>query len=193
MKNKLAYFYVLLFLAFSCTNKERLTELEIYTFLEICYEDYYFNYDLEITPLLEDFEQQLIKEGHLKDSTGIAYKELLKKLESETFFSLPLNKEGFNEVALYKNPSQIIDCAYNTFSIDSALVLNTRFSQVSRRINQKIEEDEEISIHYFFNTYRNQLSPKEIKMPYIKQTILLTLYRWYYKSAIEHELKSSSK
>ena len=101
MKNKLAYFYVLLFLAFSCTNKERLTELEIYTFLEICYEDYYFNYDLEITPLLEDFEQQLIKEGHLKDSTGIAYKELLKKLESETFFSLPLNKEGFNEVALY--------------------------------------------------------------------------------------------
>lgn len=193
MKNKLAYFYVLLFLAFSCTNKERLTELEIYTFLEICYEDYYFNYDLEITPLLEDFEQQLIKEGHLKDSTGIAYKELLKKLESETFFSLPLNKEGFNEVALYKNPSHIIDCAYNTFSIDSALVLNTRFSQVSHRINQKIEEDEEISIHYFFNTYRNQLSPKEIKMPYIKQTILLTLYRWYYKSAIEHELKSSSK
>src|SRR5690625_2185366 len=90
MKNKLTYFYVLLFLAFSCTNKERLTELEIYTFLEICYEDYYFNYDLEITPLLEDFEQQLIKEGHLKDSTGIAYKELLKKLESETFFSLPL-------------------------------------------------------------------------------------------------------
>lgn len=191
MKRIFIYF-LLLMLFISCKNKEKLTEHDIYTFLEICYEDYYFNYDLEITPLLEAFEQQLVKENHLKDTTGNAYKELLKKLEAEDYFSPPLNKEAFNEIALYKNPSNIIDCAYTTFSIDSTQVLNTRFSQVSQRINQKVSENEEISIHYFFNTYRNHLSAKEIKTPYIKQTILLTLYRWYYKSAIEHELKSKN-
>lgn len=188
MKIKIIFIFTLLFIVYSCQNKKELTEYDIYTFLEICYEDYYFNYELEITPLLDEFEQQLVNEGHLKDTTGSSYKELLKNLETENYFFPPLNIEGFNEVALYKNPPNILECANKTFSIDSTFILKTRFSQVSQRINQKIDEDEDISVHYFFNTYRNQLSSKEIKMPYIKQTILLTLYRWYYKSALEKEI-----
>jgi hypothetical protein len=157
--------------------------------LKICFEDYYLNHDVEITPLLDDFEIFLLKEGHLSDTTGEAYKSLFKSLRKTDYFDPPLKMEDFNNTLLYKNPSNIIGCATTVFSLDSAAILSTNFSKIAREINEKTTKEENVSIHYFFDLYQNRLTNEEIRMPYVKQSILVLLYRWYFKSKYDREIQ----
>jgi|SRR5690554_4405821 len=181
-------FFLLLLLLFACQTSEEVKESETYTYLEVCLEDYYLNYDVEITPLLNEFELLLLNEGHIADTTGAAYKKLIDTLAENDYFKTPLKKEDFNNVALYKNPASIIQCATQVFGIDSTKVTQLNFSKIGQQINAKIDKDKDISIHYILNLYKTQLSNEEIRMPYVKQSLLILFYRWYFKSKYDREI-----
>jgi hypothetical protein len=187
--NKLLSIFIL-YLAFSsCQSPEKVKNHETYTYLQVCFEDYYLNYDVEITPLLDEFELLLLSEGHTSDTTGAAYKTLFDSLAVNDYFKTPLKKEDFNNTVLYKNPSGIIECASSLFSIDSIQIVKTNFSKIASKINQEIEKGEDISIHYFFDLYKRELTNEELRAPYVKQSVLLLLYRWYFKSKYDRDIK----
>lgn len=190
---KLYSILILTILLSSCQTSEENMDQETYTYLQVCFEDYYLNYDVEITPLLNDFEQLLVKEGHLKDTTGKAYKSLFYKLQKSNYFEGPMNKEEFNDVVLYKNPSKLIQCAERIFKIDSIQLASTNFAKVTRKINAELMEKEEVSIHYLFEAYKRGLDANEIKAPYVKQSIQILLYRWYYKSKFDPSINENEK
>lgn len=179
---RISLFLLVGLLSYACSSDKKMDEREIYTFLELCYEDYFKNYDVEILDLLDEFEQKLVSEGHLKDTTGDSYKKLLKTLSQDNYFSSTENIAAMNDIVLFKNPMSIYECAEMAYGIDSTTISQTHFSSINRNIADYIENNEEISIHYFFDTYRTKLRKEEIKLPYIKQTIQVLLYRWYYQS-----------
>jgi hypothetical protein len=162
---------------------------ETYAYLQVCFEDYYLNYNVEITPLLNDFELLLLEEDHITDTTGAAYKVLFDSLAVSDYFKPPLKKEDFNNTVLYKNPSNIMECASRIFAVDSVQIANTNVSRVARKINQEIIKEEDISIHYFFDLYKRELTDKELRAPYVKQSVLILLYRWYFKSKYDRDIK----
>lgn len=178
-----------LILFYACQSSQKVKDLETYTYLQVCFEDYYLNFDVEITPLLNEFEVLLLEEGHITDTTGKAYKNLFDSLIVNDYLKLPLRKNNFDNTVLYKNPSNIIACAASLFAIDSAQIIRTNFSKVAKKINREIEKEEDISIHYFFDLYRCGLTNEEVRAPYIKQSVLLLLYRWYFKSKYERNTK----
>lgn len=188
MKQRLFLILIILTLL-SCQTSKKSSDYETYTYLEVCFEDYYLNYDVKVSLILEKFELLLVEEGHLSDTTGKAYKTLLKSFEESDYFNPPLKMEDFNNTLLYKNPSNIINCATNVFSLDSTTIINTKFSKLAEEINEKMSKDEDISIHYFFDLYSRNLSDEEIRMPYVKQSILLLLYRWYFKSKYDRDIQ----
>jgi len=185
------FYFILssLFLLTACQATKKGNDIEVYSYLKICFEDYYLNYDVEVTPLLDKFELLLLEEGHLSDTSGKAYKALFDTFKKKDYFNPPLKMEDFNNTLLYKNPSNIINCATSIFSLDSVQVLNTNFSKIASEINEKISNEQEVSIHYFFDLYRHKLTDEEIRMPYIKQSIQLMLYRWYFKSKYDREIQ----
>ena len=176
------------YLITGCQSNKVMKEEEIYTFLETCFENYYKNYDINIHQILHDFEKELIAEGHLKDTSGQAYKDLLVYLNQNLYFQTPLKKGDFNNVVLYKNPTQVYDCALDIFSLDSTSIMDTHFAKIQTEIQQTITSQPEVSIHYFFDLYTSRLTNEELESPYIKQTIQLLLYRWYFKSKYDREI-----
>ena len=189
--NKAFVLFFILFTLVGCQSNKTPDVNEVYSFLESCYEDEFENYNIKVTPLLNQFEIQLLKEGHLSDTTGAAYKKLFKVLDTSNYFAPPLHTKDFNKVLLYKNPSNVLNCAVNVYSIDSTTIANTHFAKIEREIHQKVTSEEEVSIHYFFHIYTSKLSKEEIRKPYIKQNILLLLYRWYYIS--QQKIKDTAK
>lgn len=173
---------IILFAFYSCKNDTTNNHIQTYEYLAVCFEDFYLNYDVKATPLLNQFENRLIKEGQLSDTTASAYQKLFRKLEKQTYFSPPLKKDNFNRVLLLKSPTDIMNCGISVFGLDSTTIRNTPFSKIQEKIFHKTTSQEEVSIKYFFRLYGNELPDKEIRAPYVKQSILLLLYRWYYKS-----------
>lgn len=187
--NKLLQILLLFSILTACQSPEKVKDFETYTYLKVCFEDYYLNYDVEITPLLDEFELLLLAENHISDTTGAAYKKLFDSLAVNDYFKPPLKKEDFNNTVLYKNPSNIIGCAESLFAIDSIQIAKTNYFKVARKINIEIEKEEDISIHYFFDLYKRELTDEEIRAPYIKQSVLILLYRWYFKSKYDRDMK----
>lgn len=177
------FIFVVLLISVSCTNDKKLSDEEIYSFLEICLEDYYQNYDIELLEALNQFEQHLIQSGKLRDSSGKSYKELLIHLDEYGYFQGDLSFSKFNNVILFQNPSDIISCGIQIFSLDSTEIVNTHFGEISHEIQKTLEKTENMSINFFFRIYYRSLDEEEFELPYIKPTIQLLLYRWYYQSA----------
>lgn len=193
--NKLLLLCLVLFTLSTCQSDKQMNDSDIYIYLQSCYEDYFDNYNLDVTSILNEFEGQLINEGRLSDTTGAAYKLLLRSLDTTNYFTPPLHTKDFNKILLYKNPKDILKCASNVFSIDSTKVANTHFAKVENEIHEILTDEKDVSIHYFFDIYKTKLSKDEIRKPYIKQNILMLLYRWYYISQkkIDSEAEDSLK
>ncbi|MEX2483787.1 MAG: hypothetical protein WED10_04490, partial [Brumimicrobium sp.] len=183
---KLSLYLFITVLLFACKNQQTSSE---YDFLLTCYEDFYLNYNIEITDLMNKFEQNLISENHLKDKSGSSYQELLIYLKENNYFKSPLNKDDFKEVILYKNPKDITNCATSVFGLDSAVIAQTPYFKTSRKITKALSSNEEVSMNYLFKVYANDLSPDELEKPFVKQSILVMLYRWYYKSKFDRDTK----
>lgn len=176
-----------LFLHSGC-SEESTSDKKVYSFLEVCYEDYYLNYDVQISEHLNEFEDHLLSEGHLKDTSGQAYIDLLNYLSSNIYFDTPLEYDEFNNTVLYKVPDDITECANSIFGLDSLLVKNTDYFKAQEKIRGELEKKEEISINDVFRYNSKYLSPNTIKSPFVKQSILQLLYKWYFKSKHDREI-----
>lgn len=194
--NRIFGFFILFVLFCGCQQKDKLSNHDIYSYLELCFENYYKEYNVNITPLLNNFENTLINEGYLNDTSATSYQQLFQELDAHTYFKAPLEKDNFNRIVLLKNPSDVLQCATAVYSIDSARIAQLPFSQLQQKINNHLTTNDSISLHYFFNVYAYEMADKEYNEPYVKQTILLFLYRWYYQSKLhqkEIELKNHGK
>lgn len=159
-----------------------------YEFLLTCYEDYYLNYDIEITSVLNDFEQELIAEGHLKDGSGKSYKELLNYLKENNYFKTPLKKIDFENEILYKTPKNIAKCGISVFGLDSTDIAQTSYFKAERKIAEALEKNEEISINYIFDVYSKILSNEDLEKPFVRQSMLVFFYRWYFQSKYDRDI-----
>ncbi len=178
---------LLLLLVGSC-SEESTSDKQVYAYLEVCFEDYYLNHGVQISEHLEVFEQHLIQEGHLKDSTGDAYLDLISKLSKSIYFDPPLKFDNFNNAVLYKVPEDLTDCASSIFGIDSTLVRNTDYYKAQENIRIELQKNEKISINDVFLYNSKYLSAKTIKAPFVKQSILQLFYKWYFKSKFDREI-----
>ena len=183
---KIAFSILLVVLFASCNSNDNYDQQ--YEFLLTCYEDYYLNYDIEITPLLDDFEQELIAEGHLKDGSGKSYKELLNYLKENNYFKTPLKKIDFENKVLYKTPSKIANCGISVFGLDSTDIAQTSYFRAERKIAEALESKEEISVNYIFDVYANELSNEDLEKPFVKQSMLVFFYRWYFQSKYDRDI-----
>lgn len=159
-----------------------------YEFLLTCYEDYYLNYDIEITPILNEFEQELITEGHLKDGAGKSYKALLNYLKANNYFKTPLKKIDFENEILYKTPRNIAKCGISVFGLDSMDIAQTNYFKAERKIAEALEKNEEVSVNFIFDVYAKQLSNEDFEKPFVKQSMLVFFYRWYFQSKYDRDI-----
>jgi hypothetical protein len=159
-----------------------------YEFLLTCYEDYYLNYGLEITPILDDFEQELIAEGHLKDGTGKSYKVLLNYLKENNYFKTPLKKIDFENEILYKSPKNIANCGISVFGLDSTNIAQTSYFRAERKIGEALNNSEDISVNFIFDVYSKELSNEDLEKPFVRQSMLVFFYRWYFQSKYDRNI-----
>lgn len=183
---KIAISFSAVILIGSCNSNDNKDQQ--YEFLLTCYEDYYLNYDIEITPVLDEFEQELIAEGHLKDDSGKSYKALLNYLKENNYFKTPLKKIDFENKILYKTPNKIAECGISVFGLDSALIAQTSYFKAERKIADALEEKEEISVNFIFDVYSKELSNEDFEKPFVKQSMLVFFYRWYFQSKYDRDI-----
>lgn len=183
---KIAVSFSIIILLASCNSND--DKDQQYEFLLTCYEDYYLNYDLEITPILDDFEQELISEGHLKDGSGKSYKELLNYLKENNYFKTPLKKIDFENEILYKTPKNIANCGISVFGLDSTDIAQTAYFRAERKIAEALETKEDISVNYMFDVYSKVLSNEDFEKPFVRQSILVFFYRWYFQSKYDRDI-----
>lgn len=179
---KLGFIFLICISFSACQSSNQLSNDDIYEFLQECFNSYYDEFNIKITPELNKFELFMIKENQLKDTTGSAYKKLFKKLDETTYFPESHQKKIYNKVILLKTPSNIITCATHVYAIDSQRIKALPFARLQSEMQPHLTENDAISLHYFFKTYAYDIKLEEYRKPYIKQTLLLFLYRWYYQS-----------
>lgn len=178
--------FLLFYFVYSCSNNTP-TNKKVYEFLEVCYEDYYLNFDVNISEELFLFESHLISEGHLKDTSGVSYKNLLLELSEDTYFERPLEFDNFNKTILYKVPDDIVGCSQSIFGIDSSLVKHTPYFKAQKKIRDQLKLESEISINKVFKFNSDYVPSKTMTAPFVKQSILQLLYKWYFKSKYQKD------
>lgn len=184
MLRKLLSFILMLFVLLSCSKQED----DIYEFLNICNDSFYLDYGVEASEKMKEFQQELIDEGHLIDPSGAALKGLLQKLAKKTYFDPPLKKDDFNNALLYKYPTQLYTCVEKHYAVDSTTLVSLPFSKTQEKIAIYASSSEAIPIQGFFKIYAEEMSNKELEKPYIKESILLFLYRWYFQSKYDRQI-----
>ena len=172
--------YVVLLLSFfsSCLTDKK---YDLYEFLSICQHEFYLDYGIHLSDTLQEFEVQLIDEGHLSSSSNDSYKSLLAQLKKEIYFRTPLKKDNFNHDLLYKNPTELVYCAAETFTIDTSEFQMLPYYQLAENISNTFITEESVAIQELFNFYL-QLPKEEIQYPFVKENLLLLFYRWYFSS-----------
>ena len=174
-------------LLFSCSEENK--EDELYDLLLVCYNDFYEANNVSASDTLLAFENFLIDEGHLRNNSGSAYRELLYYLKSNTYFKLPLKKIDFSNPILYENPSDLLYCVYYNYNVDSTEFLALNYYKCSDKIAQTIEENESIDVHQMFDAYLTYLDEEEITKPFVRESILQFFYRWYFTSKYNRDLQ----
>lgn len=169
--------------------KEKYSDYDLYEFLNICNDEFYLDHGVLASEKLKEFESFLIEEGHLLDNSGKSYKVLLRNLTEKVYFDPPLVKDDFNNALLYKNPKQLYDCVGETFQIDSLRLTELPFYKVIEKVAEYLSKDEEVAIQGLFKIYATELSEEELETPYIKESILIMFYRWYFSSKYDRSIE----
>lgn len=182
--------YFILFLSLftflvSCNDEQD----DVYEFLNICNDEFYLDHGVLASEKMETFQQELIEEGHLLDNSGYALKVLLRHLAKKAYFDPPLKKDDFKNALLYKYPTQLYTCVSKNYNIDSTTLASLPFSKTQEKIANYASSDESIPVQGFFKIYAEELTEEELSKPYIKESILLFLYRWYFQSKYDREIQ----
>lgn len=181
------YFTILLFfltILNSCHDEQD----DLYEFLNICNDSFYLDFNVSASEEMNTFQQDLIDEGHLIDRSGYALKVLLRELAKKTYFDPPLRKDDFEYALLYKYPNGLYTCVAENYNIDSTELAALPFSETLNKIADYASSDESIPVQGFFKIYAEELSEEELSKPYIKESVLLFLYRWYFQSKYDREI-----
>jgi hypothetical protein len=180
------FLLVCLFLV-RCT--ERPADQEIYELLNVCLDDFYQQKGIDIQQELTAFENQLLAEGHLqRKGQQSDFKTLLEFLSENTYFSPPLKKDDFNSTLLLENPTRLVECLNYSFNIDSLELMELSYYQATAEIGKIIEVNEEVAIHDIFATYAAIIAAEDFNQPFVRESLLMLLYRWYYKSKYDREI-----
>jgi hypothetical protein len=163
-------------------------ENDYYEFLAICMGEFFLDHGVNATEKLEDFEFDLIEEGHLYDNSGKAYKVLLRNLSRDIYFAPPLKIDDFHNTLLYKNPPELYRCVNFHYGVDSLALTQLKFFTIQEKIGEELSSKKEVRIQDLFAIYLNNLDNSDFEKPYIKETILLLLYRWYFASKYNREI-----
>ncbi len=172
--------FVAFFAIVGCNSNPK--ENDYYDFLAICMDEFFLDHGVNSTEKLEDFEFDLIEEGHLYDPSGKAYKVLLRNLSRDIYFVPPLKIDDFHNALLYKNPPELYRCVDFHYGVDSLALTQLKFFAVQEKIGEELSSKEEVRIQDLFSIYLNELDESDLEKPYSKDTILLLLYRWYFAS-----------
>lgn len=171
---------------FACSSNPK--ENDYYDFLAICMDEFFLDQGVSSNQKLADFEFDLIEEGHLFANSGKAYKVLLRNLSRDIYFPPPLKIDDFNHALLYKNPPQLYQCVDFHFGVDSIALTHLKIFSVQEKLAQELSNKEEVLIQEIFSIYYKELDDEDFEKPYIKETILLLLYRWYFSSKYNREI-----
>ena len=185
----LSFIYFTVFILSCKSNSTR----DLYEFLSICQDEFFLDHGVQASEKLIEFEQFLIEEGHLVDVSGKSYIVLLRQLAKKTYFDPPLKKENFNNALLYKNPPNLYQCVETTYGIDSIQLALLPYHHVAEQVAEYLTSDEEVMVQGIFKIYSEQLSSNELEQPYIRETVLLLLYRWYFSSKYDRTLMIPEK
>lgn len=179
--------FLLLFLSGSCQPKQN--QKDLYELLYVCFEAFYEEQSVGLQLELTTFELQLIEEGHLHSiPTGSDFKKLLEFLSRNIYFPPPLRKDDFNQALLMKNPDNLVECLNFNYNIDSLDLMELSYYKATKEIGRTIEESEEVSIQAIFSTYATHIQVDEFNQPFVRESMLLLLYRWYYKSKYDRDI-----
>ena len=165
-----------------------LNDDDLYDFLNICNDEFYLDHGVFASEELEDFHFFLIEEGHLYDETGNSLRVLLRDLSKKLYFDPPLKKDDFRNALLYKNPHRLSECVEYNYGIDSIRLAELDFYEVTKKIEEHLSAHEEVKVQDLFSIYAKNLSIEELEKPFIKETVLLLLYRWYFSSKYNRDI-----
>lgn len=180
--------FICIILLLNCCASDSLSDKDMYALLSVCQNEFYLQKGVDLEEILTAFEKELIEEGHLLDATGKSFRILFRDLHQEIYFSPPLKKDDFVAAALYENPADLIICAANTFNVDSMLILNLPYTKFTQKINEYLTENENVSVQRLFHFYGHDLQADDFEMPFIRESVLLFLYRWYFNSKYNRDI-----
>lgn len=183
---KYCFIYLLSLLA--TLNSCDVQENDIYEFLNICNDEFYLDHGILASEEMETFQQELIDEGHLIDDSGYALKVLLRSLAKKTYFDPPLKKDDFNNALLYKYPTHLYTCVMDNYNIDSTKLATLSFSKTQQKIATFASSGNAIPVQGLFEIYATELSDAALTTPYIRESVLLFLYRWYFQSKYDRDI-----
>jgi hypothetical protein len=173
---------------FGC--KAKTSDNELYELIYVCFDEFYENKKISVQKELTAFELHLIQEGHLKTNEfGSDFRELFDYLSNNTYFKTPLTKDDFNQSLLYENPNNLVECLNYSYNIDSLELMQLSYYQATSKISEQIETTGEVDIHDMFTIYAKHISLEDYNAPFVRESLLLLLYRWYYKSKYDREIQ----
>ena len=179
-------FIFVVFLLCACENESETEKL--YSLLQVCHDEFYLDYGVKASDSLRAFESHLIEQKLLFNNSPTAYKTLFRKLSKELYFKPPLPMDNFNNALLYRNPEDLFECMEETFHIDSSAFIHLSYYKASKQIREVMLESEEVPVQSIFEIYASQINEEEYAMPYVKDALLLFLYRWYFTSKYDRSI-----
>jgi hypothetical protein len=150
--------------------------------LLICFNEFYLNSGINAVDTLNVFEQELIKEGHLKSKDGNSYLLLLTFLRDSIYFKPLLTKKSFDNNMLYTNPTNLMECVQENYGVDTSEISDMPYYHCTNEIKKMILVEETIPIQSIFGLYVEHLNQAELTKPFVRISLLHLLYKWYYAS-----------
>jgi len=163
---------VFVFLSFSFCGQTKNYEIE--SILLDCLIKSYGEQQVDINKELDELEKYLIESKSLKSSSGQSYFDFYQEILKLNDIPTTLDYDRFENI--YKlTPSKFykVDCLEKLRSIDSAIIANSKYNQMTVAIQKAA--DDEISPSNIARAITSVLSPSDFDKPYYRAVALLTI------------------
>jgi hypothetical protein len=162
----------LIFLSFNSSGQTKNNEIE--TILLDCLTESYQDQKVDINKELDKLENYLIENESLKSSLGQSYFDFYSEIVKLNDFQATLDYNRFENIYKLK-PSEFykVDCLEKLISIDSAIIANSKYYQMTVAIRKAAAD--EVSPSNFARAITSVLSPSDFDKPYYRAVALLAI------------------
>lgn len=167
-----------LIIVVSCSEKEE----ELYDFIDICQDEFYASYGINLEDSLLEFEAKLIEHQLLRDKSFEAYQDLLFELESENKFNDYPFSIPSNSALLVLNPKNLKECIGNRYAIDSVQLSALNYYKLQKDLSNYYASTETVGVGGVFRRYKRHIKKEDFSSIFVRKEILKLFYRWYYES-----------